>query len=113
MIADSETQPRSLAPDQLRTELIARADAIAHHLGSDADNTRFLACVVAVHGWPDRELVEDDGALATLMLAARAPLDYQATWRAKLINAIRAGTVDTQTAGALLDSIAAKRGSAA
>jgi hypothetical protein len=113
MTADSEPPLCALSPADLRTALITRADAITHHLGTDTENTRWLACVVAVHGWPDRHLVQDDGALAALLLAARAPIDYQATWRAKLVSAIRAGTVDTQTAGALLESIAAKRGAAA
>lgn len=84
MITDPETQLCALSPAELRAALITRADAVTHDRGNDVENTRWLACVVAVYGWPDRHLVQDDGALAALLLAGRAPIEYQATWRPKI-----------------------------
>ena len=91
------------APSELRDELLARAAAQRQGNGTDADNTRWLACLVAVHGWPSRRHVGTDGALAALQLAARAPLPYRRSWIPKITNAIRTASVPAQPARDFID----------
>lgn len=83
-------------PHEVRGELLARADALRR--GDDTDHTRWLACLIAVHGWPSRRHVGTDGARAALELAARAPLPYRRSWIPKITNAIRTASVPAQPA---------------
>lgn len=47
-------------------------DLVAELAAADADNTAWLAGVVAERGWPGHTLVGEDGAMAAWLLAQRA-----------------------------------------
>ncbi|MFC7344520.1 DUF6624 domain-containing protein [Saccharopolyspora griseoalba] len=54
----------------------------------DADNTAWLAEVIAVHGWPGHALVGSDGAHAAWLLAQHATADCQCAWLELLRDAV-------------------------
>lgn len=114
------TMPVSVSSD-LRAEIVVRAarqqavrygadpehpeaEQAAAIAAIDADNTRWLACLIAVHGWPGRRLVGPDGAHAAFMLARRAPAPYRASWLAKAQSAAQTGDVSERD----LDEMAAE-----
>lgn len=75
----------------------------------DADNTRWLACLIAVHGWPGCRLVGPDGAHAAFMLARRAPAPYRAGWLVKARSAARRGDVSERDLDEMADELATGR----
>jgi hypothetical protein len=92
-----------LPPSELRAELLERAAAQQQGHSNDVDNTQWLACLIAIHGWPSRRQVGTDGVIAALELAARAPLPYQRGWIPKITNAIRAASVPARAARDFID----------
>ncbi|SFB63158.1 hypothetical protein SAMN05216266_13336 [Amycolatopsis marina] len=54
----------------------------------DKDNVRWLAPIVAVHGWPGHRAVGVDGAHAAWLLAQHAPAPYRAWWLPQLRAAV-------------------------
>ncbi|MBE8523069.1 hypothetical protein ILP97_37200 [Amycolatopsis sp. H6(2020)] len=78
----------------------------------DEDNVRWLAPIVAVHGWPGVGAVGPDGAHAAWILAQHAPARYRLCWLPKLRTAVACGDASPRDLAYLADRVATdeKRG---
>jgi uncharacterized protein DUF6624 len=122
-------KPPGAALAALRNELIDRAAADQHARAQldpagptprqwaavqrvDEDNLRWLAPIVAVHGWPGVSAVGTDGAHAAWILAQHAPARYRACWLPKLRDAVACGDASPRDLAYLADRVATdeKRG---
>jgi hypothetical protein len=75
-------------------------------LATDADNSRWLKQVVAVHGWPGRGLVGPEGAEAAYLLAQHAPdPSFQRRCLALLEQAVAAGEAEPVQLAHLTDRV--------
>lgn len=86
--------------------------AVTRMAAIDAENTAWLAGVVARRGWPGRGLVGADAADAAFLLAQHADRDtaFQARALPLLERAHRAGEATGQQVALLTDRLAAARG---
>jgi len=78
----------------------------------DAENTKWLADVVAQRGWPGRSLVGADGAEAAWVLVQHADADtaFQVRMLPFVERAYRAGEATGQQFALLTDRVATARG---
>lgn len=71
----------------------------------DADNTAWLAEVIAEYGWPGETLVGVDGAHATWLLAQHAGPGYQERWLGLLREAVERGDAQVRDLAYLEDRV--------
>lgn len=71
----------------------------------DADNTRWLAQVIAIHGWPGARLVGPDGAHAAWLIAQHALPQQRAQWLPLLQAAVKAGEASARDLAYLEDRV--------
>ncbi len=88
----------------------ADVDKAAVIAAIDQDNTRWLACLIAMQGWPGLRLVGPDGAHAAFMLARRAPAPYRACWLRKAQDAARSGDVAARNVDQMAAELAVEQG---
>jgi hypothetical protein len=90
---DQELRRRRAAGPNAVHDRHPTAEHTAEQAAVDADNSAWLVGVVALHGWPGRSLVGEDGAMAAWMLAQHAEAfpDRQRTLLAALSRAVADG----------------------
>lgn len=71
----------------------------------DADNTAWLAGIIAEHGWPGHSLVDVDGAHAAWLLAQHATPEQQVRWLALLREAVERGDAQARDLAYLQDRV--------
>ena len=112
---------RRLAADQVaRDRLVAAMQAgtppdtllFAEMRSIDSSNTLWMQEAVARHGWPDRDVVGEDGASAAFLLVQHADHDtaFQAAMLPALDAAFRRGQAKGQSVALLTDRLAVARG---
>lgn len=84
---------------------------VARQNGVDAENTKWLAAIVARRGWPGRSLVGVDGANAAWVLVQHADADtaFQSRVLSLLDRAYRAGEATGEQLALLTDRVATAR----
>lgn len=111
---------RRVATDQAARERIVealRAGAVPDSAlfvemrGVDSSNALWLRETVARHGWPDRDVVGDEGARAAFLLVQHADHDtaFQAAMLPALEAAFRRGQATGQSVALLTDRLAVAR----
>lgn len=109
---------------QLRVELLRRAHADQqararwqsgetdwHDVAIiDADNTRWLAALIAEHGWPGRSLAGHDGAHAAWLLAQHSDLTHQQGWLGLLRQAVEHDEAEAADLAYLHDRVHIRQG---
>jgi hypothetical protein len=111
---------RRLAADQVaRDRLVAAMQAgtppdtllFREMAAIDSSNTLWLREVVARHGWPDRDVVGEDGASAAFLLVQHADHDtaFQAAMLPAIDAAFRRGQATGQSVALLTDRLAVAR----
>lgn len=91
------------APD---SSLLAQIGAI------DSANTAWLRETVALHGWPDQNVVGREGASAAFLIVQHATHDtaFQAKMLGEILSAFDRGDADGQSVALLTDRVAVQRG---
>ena len=87
--------------------------ALIHELGAmDSSNTAWLREMVTRHGWPDRDVVGQDGAKAAFLLVQHA--DADTAFQVEMLDSLQAsferGQADGQSVALLTDRVAIARG---
>ena len=87
--------------------------ALIHELGAmDSSNTAWLRGMVTRHGWPDRDVVGQDGAKGAFLLVQHA--DADTAFQVEMLDSLQAsldrGQADGQWVALLTDRIAVARG---
>ena len=112
----ARTSARQWMAEQLLTRAGRdRAVRVAHARGDldaaavaaqDADNLRFLAPLIARHGWLDSDMVGREAAHACWLLAQHAPAARRAAWEPLLRQAAQHGRADLVDMAHLHDRVA-------
>jgi hypothetical protein len=128
MQSQASTAPAPPTDEALRAALVSRGRQdqaardvflVGHHQDStdirrmtdvDADNTTFLARIVAEKGWPGRSMVGRDGATAAFLIVQHSSdTTFQARVLPLLEKGYTSGDVEGQQVALLTDRIAVRR----
>ena len=85
---------------------------IAEFAATDSSNTAWLSEMVERHGWPDRDVIGEEGAKAAFLLVQHA--DQDTAFQVRMLDSVRAsferGQADGQSVALLTDRILVARG---
>lgn len=108
-----ELNRRGRADQDIREELgdAPWAQDVVERMNTiDADNTAFLAEVIAQYGWPGLDIVGEEGARHAWLIAQHAEFELQQRWLPLLERAVALGRAEPAQAAFLQDRVLMRRG---